>query len=521
MSDLLLFADGAADHDPHSPDRAFDAAVAAIRQGAPAAVVPTPQNFWRLGRLSRFALSLTGRSVNLPDFRPQDHEQLTAPFHAHLALLRTRLAETPVTIAAPTPEVDELLAHFDENANPATRPNLLRLLGALSDGCFIGPHTFHLDIANVCNTNCLFCGLHSPLLIEPKKPTRGRRFTEGWPTRQVDFELFEQLVADLGEIGAREDVLFSGEGEPLTHPRIFDMIRLVRRRGLALTMFSNGLLIDDRTADVFVENDLNILYWSLSAASPATFARLQPAHRAEEFLPMVQRITDLVRKKRRKNNKPYIIQAHVITRLNAHECAAAMDLAIEAGVDAVRYQIMHSCGASMDELLITREQHAEIEKQLAVARRRAEQAGIDIVANIDFQLERAGQSFELPGHVLPYHWSHNLYRNTGCLAGWFFSRSFTDGRVSFCCHDKIVGSLYRGRFRDLWFSERYRRLRQAAKAFDLRVNPDLVDESCGGPLLGPDCDYCGNYEFINQALADLETYRLARLLRRDPPSWPS
>jgi MoaA/NifB/PqqE/SkfB family radical SAM enzyme len=520
MAEALLYADGAADHDPRSPQAKFAAVAAAIRGGATATVAPTPSNLWRLGRLARFALSLNGRGADLPDFAPQDHQQLTTPFHAHLELLRARLSETPVRIGEPSPDLVELLARYDEQLTPQTRSNLLRLLGALTDGCFIGPHTFHLDIANVCNTNCLFCGLHSPLLIEPKKPMRGRRFTEGWKTRRIDLELFEQLVDDLATIGAREDVLFSGEGEPLTHPQIFDMIRRVRRRGLALTLFSNGLLIDERAAEVFVETDLNILYWSLSAASPATFARLQPAHSADEFAPLVQRMSELVRRKRRKNNKPYIILAHVINRLNAHECEAAMDLAIETGVDAVRYQLMHSCGVSMDELLITRDQHAEVERQIAQARRKAEQAGVDIVANIDFQLERAGRTFELPPEILPYHWSHDLYRHTGCLAGWFFGRSFTDGRISFCCHDKIVGSLYRGGFRDLWFSERYRRLRQAAKAFDLGVNPDLVDESCGGPLLGPDCDYCGNYEFINQALADLERYRLTRLLRRDAPAWP-
>ena len=61
---------------------------------------------------------------------------------------------------------------------------------------------------------------------------------------------------------------------------------------------------------------------------------------------------------------------------------------------------------------------------------------------------------------------------------------------------------------------------QAAKAFDLSVNPELIEENCGGPLLGPDCDYCGNYEFINQALCYLDDLQLRPLLRKDPPTWP-
>ena len=520
MTTLRLYSDGPADHDPQSPSMAFAEIVARLRDGAAATVVPTPSNLWRLGRVARFALSLRGQGTALPDFAPAGHERLGKPFAEHLKRLRTLLADTPVTIGDASVELGELLQTYDAAYTPGTRPNLLRLLGALTDGCFIGPHTFHLDVANTCNTNCIFCGLHSPLLVEPSQPTRGRRFTEGWKTRRVDLRIFEDLVHDLAEIGTREDILFSGEGEPLTHPDFFEMVRLVRGKDLALTVFSNGLAIDDAASDLFVDTDLNILYWSLSAASPQTFAKLQPAHGPEKFAPMLQAIRDLAAKKKAKNHKPYIIQAHVINRINAHECEAAMDLAIDVGVDAVRYQVMHQCGAGMADLLITAEQFRDVTAQIDRARLKAEKHGIEIVANIDFQLERVGDTFTMPSDVAPFHWSHGLYENTGCLAGWFFSRSFTDGRVSFCCHDKIVGSLFRGRFKDLWFSERYRKLRQAAKAFDLSVNPDLVDESCGGPLLGPDCSYCGNYEFINQALNDLDRLGMRHLLTRETSQWP-
>jgi MoaA/NifB/PqqE/SkfB family radical SAM enzyme len=518
--EVVLYADSPADHDPRSPELNLAAAAGRIRDGASVRLVPTQNNFWRLERAARFAASLTGRKVQHQSFSPQKYGPISAPFHEYLQSLRAAVAEIGLRVDDPDPGLTKLLAAYDEAYSPPTQPNLLRLLGSLSDGCFIGPHTFHLDIANTCNTNCIFCGLHSPLLVDPKRPTRGRRFTEGWKTKRLDLNVFEDLIADLAEIGTKEDILFSGEGEPLTHPDIFEMIRLVRGRGLALTVFSNGLALDETTADVFVENDLNILYWSLSAATPATFAKLQPAQGPDKFAPMVRQMADLNAKKRKKNHKPYVIQAHVINRLNAHECEAAMDLAIATGVDAVRYQVMHQCGVGMGDLLITPEQYKDVVKQVDRARLKAEKHGIEIVANIDFQLDRVGRTFELPSDVAPFHWSHDLYSKTGCLAGWFFSRSFTDGRVSFCCHDKIVGSLFRGRFKDLWFSERYRKLRQAAKAFDPAVNPDLSDESCGGPLLGPDCDFCGNYEFINQALSDLDRLDLRALLRREPPSWP-
>jgi len=519
MNEVTLYADSPTEHEAQRAARPFAETVALIRRGATTTLSPTPTNLWRLGRLARFALSLQGRAAELPDFQPQDHLKLGGPWHDYLARLQCLLREEPLLLGPAQPELAELLDAYDAAVNADNHANLLRLLGALTDGCFIGPHTFHLDISNTCNTNCLFCGLHSPLLVDPKNPTRGRRFTEGWKNRKLDWPIFEQLVEDLAAIGTREDILFTGEGEPFTHPDLPRMVRLVKGKELGLTVFTNGLLLDEQAAALFVEVDLDILYWSLSAASPQTFAKLQPAHGPERFAPLVGNFAELVKRKRQKNNKPYLIQAHVINRLNAHECEAAMDLAIETGVDAVRYQVMHQAGDGMGHLLITAEQFHDVKQQLARARRKAEEHEVDIVANIDFQLERVADTFAKPD-LEPYFWSHDLYNRTGCLAGWFFARNFTDGRLSFCCHDKVVGSLYRGLFRDIWFSERYRKLRQAAKAFAAEVNPELTDESSGGPLLGPDCAYCGNYEFINRALADLDRLALHHLLRREPPAWP-
>jgi MoaA/NifB/PqqE/SkfB family radical SAM enzyme len=53
-----------------------------------------------------------------------------------------------------------------------------------------------------------------------------------------------------------------------------------------------------------------------------------------------------------------------------------------------------------------------------------------------------------------------------------------------------------------------------ARDFEVARNVDLTDGACGGWLLGPDCDVCGNYEFINQAWADLERTGLVRFLHR-------
>jgi MoaA/NifB/PqqE/SkfB family radical SAM enzyme len=515
---VTLYDDSPLGHDKRAQkgDGNFEKSLDAIRQGAQARIPVTLSSFHRLPELARFAAAIRGEQMQkLPLFSPADEPKLLEGFENHWRQLHPALGAGNLSFGEIDPTLRKVLSDFDARANAETRPNLLRLLGVLSDAVFIGPHTFHMDIANACNTNCTFCGLHSPLLIEPKTSMPGRRFTEGWKTGLRDWDEFTALVDDLHEIGCREDILFNGEGEPLTHPRASDMIRYICDKNMKLTLFSNGLAITPDKAKLFVENDINILYWSLHAANEKTFHRMQPARRPEDFGRMVENMRELVRRKRTKNNKPYIIAAMVINIDNYGDCEKFMDLCVDIGVDSVRYQIMHAC-SSTESLLIDKEQFEVVKKGLDRARLKAEKHGLEVVANIDFQLRQSEKTYESPD-VLSCEWSHDLYSRTGCLAGWFFARSFCDGLTSFCCHDKILGSLKRTGFKELWFGDAYRRVRQAAKAFDPAHNIDLSEAGCGGLLLGADCSCCGNYEFINKAFDDLNQLGWRKFMTRIPP----
>jgi len=517
MNEPLLYFDSEKVHDHFTQIGNFKSTLSAIKNrkaNQKVKVAVTQMTFSRLPEIIPFALAYAkSPSPTIPEFDVAGAKKLFPDFTDYLKQINMLLADSPVSLAETDPDLVEILQGFDKKATPGTRPNLLRLLGALADDVFLGPHTFHLDISNRCNTNCVFCGLHSPMLLAPKKKIRGRRFTENWKGRILDKEIFTRLVDDLNEIGCKEDILFSGEGEPLTHPDAMDMISYVKSKDMSLTLFTNGLKVDDPMSSLFVNSGLDILYWSLSAATPKTFSTLQPVRKPEDHGKMIEQMKRLVEKKRKKDNRPFIILAHVINNQNYHECEKAMGIARYVGVDSVRFQVMHSC-SSTESLLINKEQFKIASQQVERARLEGEKARIEMVANIDFQLEAAAKTYELPETVLPCHWSHDLYNKTGCLAGWFFSRSFTDGRISFCCHDKIVGNLYRASYKDIWRSKKYGDIRRRAKAFDMNHNIDLSDESCGGMLLDKDCDYCGNYEFINKALNDLSDLGWDKFLRR-------
>jgi hypothetical protein len=90
----------------------------------------------------------------------------------------------------------------------------------------------------------------------------------------MEWATFEAVVDGL--TAAREQgpggeaplaVAFMGLGEPLLHPRLLDMVRLAKRRGLRAEVTINALLLDDELAAGLLEAGLDQLVVSIDGAS--------------------------------------------------------------------------------------------------------------------------------------------------------------------------------------------------------------------------------------------------------------
>src|SRR5262245_45478242 len=110
----------------------------------------------------------------------------------------------------------------------------LRLAGIDAGQVLTGPETVHIDITNGCNTNCITCWDHSPLLTN-KRESR-------WKRQRVDASYVENLLDDVQSLGGLRAIILSGMGEPFSHPDIYRMIAAVKSRGLHLTIITNLVL---------------------------------------------------------------------------------------------------------------------------------------------------------------------------------------------------------------------------------------------------------------------------------------
>ncbi|MDP8222691.1 MAG: radical SAM protein [Candidatus Lernaella stagnicola] len=386
-------------------------------------------------------------------------------------------ARDALTIEAETNAgVRDLLAVAeDDAADRPTRQAALRLLGALAGEAFVGPRIVHLDVVGVCNANCIYCRDHSPYIHD----------REPWRTMEMPYEMAARLVSEAVELGA-ELLPLVGAGENLLHTRFADLIALIKSQPVEFEVYTNGLNWTDEVIDLFADAPRAKATFSLSAATPATWAAFRPEMSPDLFL----RIEDSMRRLvARRGAGLRVGIVHVLNRRNVGEVLPMIRQAIDLGVDEVQYKLTEMNDAAYP-LKLGAPEVESIRLEIREARRLAALAGVDIHDNIEFQLDHLDVETGL--------YTPGLYRHLPCFAGFEMIRVRRDGAISFCCGLKFFGSASEMSLRDHWFGEAMREARRAALAMPTGANMRLPD---GGMLHDPQCDFCYNYVF-NRAYAE-------------------
>jgi len=140
----------------------------------------------------------------------------------------------------------------------------------------------------------------------------------------MSMSTFRRVEESLNELPNLTRVVFTGFGEPLTHPDILEMIRVVRERGIAVTLGSNGLLLDAEIARELVRLGVDRLVISMDGVRPETYENVRGA--------MLSQVLDNIRglneaKRRLGSLTPAVGIEFVVLQSNAAELADLTRLA--------------------------------------------------------------------------------------------------------------------------------------------------------------------------------------------------
>jgi radical SAM protein with 4Fe4S-binding SPASM domain len=237
------------------------------------------------------------------------------------------------------------------------------------------PRYVQIEPVGQCNLRCQMC----PIQFRQDGPPHG-------PPAFMDFGTYTRLVDELPDL---EQLHLQGLGEPMMHPRFFDMVTYAARRGIQVSTNTNmTLLLNARRARLTVTCGLDCIHISVDGATSETYERIRKRARFERLLRNMQLLADA---RREVGGGPRLRLVSVVMRQNLHELPDLVRFAWRWSIREMFVQhLCHDFGEStlpaayrpmrefVDEQTLVGEDERRIEHYFSAARRVAEELDVDL-----------------------------------------------------------------------------------------------------------------------------------------------
>jgi MoaA/NifB/PqqE/SkfB family radical SAM enzyme len=326
------------------------------------------------------------------------------------------------------------------------------------DAAYAGPFAVTVDVTRRCNLRCIGCPSHSSYLNPPARQQTA--------VEDLDAGMFAGLCDELKTIGTGT-LVFCGEGEPMLHPHLFEMVAQAKATGARVVLITNGTLLDQAKMQSLLESRLDVLRVSLWGSSAEEIANNYPGTNPEHLNRIGDRLREFTAiKDARRSLLPRIGLHLVINRHNYRKIESFVNLAIETRVNAVSFSPLHSNFGGLASIALSKEEESLLRDSLRLAGRKLRASGVD------HNVEETSLRYDI---------GEEVRRKVPCYVAWTHPRIRVDGTVQPCGPCNIaVGSLREQSLREIWNGPRYRSFRKKA------LSPPasgFLDANC-------DCSYC-------------------------------
>jgi radical SAM protein with 4Fe4S-binding SPASM domain len=322
------------------------------------------------------------------------------------------------------------------------------------------PRFLQIEPVGQCNLRCQMC----PVRFREDGPPFG-------PPAFMAIELFREVI---DQFPGLEELQLQGLGEPMMHPRFFEMVAYATARGIRVGANSNMTLLNDRRAELCVTSGLADLHVSIDGATAETYERIRVRARFDRVVGNVRRLVDV--RRRLGSATPRLRMVVVAMRRNLHEFPDLVRLAHGLSIGSVFVQ--HLCHDFGEESLPERYRPMRAfvegetllgEDQEKVRRVFQETRAVARELGVDLRLPRTRPREHPPGTPGPDR----------CDWPWRGAYITYDGQAMPCCMVATPDRVNLGRvtgqgFASLWNGEAYEEFRRALASDE----PPEVCRSC-------------------------------------------
>lgn len=184
------------------------------------------------------------------------------------------------------------------------------------------PKYVQIEPVGQCNLRCQMC----PIQFRKDGPPYG-------PPAFMEFDTFSRIIAQFTGL---ENLHLQGLGEPMMHPRFFDMVEYAVSRGIRVTTNTNLTLLNTKRAERCITSGLDTIHISIDGAKPETYERIRVRGHYDRVLHNLELLIST--RERLQSNLPHLKMVMVIMRQNLDELPDLVRLAHQYSMEEVFVQ---------------------------------------------------------------------------------------------------------------------------------------------------------------------------------------
>ncbi len=339
----------------------------------------------------------------------------------------------------------------------------------------------YIEPTNRCNLDCRICMRHA------------------WdePLGQMRMETFSRIIDGLREFSPPPTIFFGGQGEPLGHPDILDMLAQAKALGSSVELITNGSLLTKALSKELIDAGLDMLWTSLDGVTPESYGDLRLGALLPEVLANIKAFRNAgwcdpdSAQTAGFQIKPEIGIVFVAMKRNFHELPSLLTLATELGATRVLVSNVQPYTEEMGKEILYSRSLTNTVYQSSVFRLDLPKMDVDDRTKKSLYLSMQARHsvslvrsrFSEGNDYCPFieegttaiNWEGSV---SPCLPLVHSHKSFFEG-IDRCSRRYVIGNVNEHSIRELWNNPEYLTFRERVQAFEFAP-----------------CTYCGGCSLL-------------------------